>query len=148
MLPPLSCSLGSKWQSPGRNPGQKSIPRASVPLCCLWRRQVRAQCQGKRRQLLIPRFSPTPGEGVEKQSVTIVDSWPACRQLQRTQNCTMVSTLDMHQEMRPTVSFQFASVVVSNGSRAHPAASIHEYPCPSLDNKQTKQDKALDCPPL
>lgn len=85
---------------------------------------------------------------MEKQSVTSVDSWPACGQLQRTQNCTMVSVLDLHQEMRPTVSFQFASVMVSNGSRARPAAPIQEYLCPSLDNKQTKQNKALGCPPL
>lgn len=60
----------------------------------------------------------------------------------------MVSMLDLHQEMRPTVSFRFASVMVSNGSRVHPAASIQEYPCLSLDNKQTKQDEALGCRPL
>lgn len=47
-----------------------------------------------------------------------------------------------------TVSFRFASVMVSNGSRVHPAASIQEYPCLSLDNKQTKQDEALGCRPL
>lgn len=85
---------------------------------------------------------------MEKQSVISVDSWPVCVQLQRTQNRTMVSMLDLHQEMRPTVSFRFASVMVSNGSRVHPAASIQEYPCLSLDNKQTKQDEALGCRPL
>lgn len=129
------CSLGSKWQSPGRNPDLTSISGASGPPCCLWRRQAGAQCQDQKRRLLGPRGSLTPGEGMEKHAVTNVASWPAWGQLQRAQHRMMESTMGLNQEVRPTAAFQLASVTASNASRVHSANSVQEYLCLSLDNK-------------